>query len=464
MPETLAPNFGSYRHILVTSVPLVLSQSGLMLMHLTDRLLASWYSTDAIAAIGPASMLFYALAAVFLGVAGYTAAFVAQYVGAGRSRRVGAAVWQGIYLALAGGLLIALASLAAGTVFRHIGHAPAIVEMEITFFSIMCWGAPLFLLAASLTGFFSGRNDNAVLAAAQILGLIANALFAYALIFGRWGVPGLGVAGAAIATVIGQGVIVLVLGVVMFSRKNRQRFGTLADWPLDPSLLGRLLTFGLPAGVRLFLEVAVWLLFLLFMGRVGKAELAATNIAQGLNGIAFFPVIGVGIAISAMVGQAQGAGRPDLAERCVWRGLAVAEVWMLVCVVIFLAAPHALLEAFHERGAGAAEFDGVLRAGMVILRFVALYCVMDAFNVIFLGSLQGAGDTRWTLAASAVMHAVFLAGLIALDHFHAGVLGMWGFVSLFVCTYATVWLFRFRGGKWKSMRVIEHVPAELEGP
>ncbi len=462
MAVTLASDFGSYRRIFIASAPLVLSQSGLMLMHLTDRLLVSWYSTDAIAAIGPASMLFYALAAVFLGMAGYTTTFVAQYVGAGRFRRVGAAVWQGIYLALAGGILLALVSLASGPVFRHIGHAPAIVEMEITFFSIMCWGAPLFLLSATLAGFFSGRHDNVVIAAAQILGLIANALFAYVLIFGHWGMPRLGVTGAAMATVISQGVIVLVLAVVYFSRANREKFGTLADWPIDLSLLSRLLKYGLPAGSRFFLELIVWLLFLIFMGRVGEAELAATNIAQGLNGIAFFPTIGIGIAISAMVGQAQGANRSDLAERCVWRGLAVAEVWMLLCVAVFLAIPHTLVDVFHEHGDGAASFEEVLRAGVTILRFVALYCVFDAFNIILLGSLQGAGDTRWTLAASTVMHIGFLAGLVVLDHFHTGVMGMWGFVSAFVFTYATVWLFRFRSGKWKTMRVIEHMPAELE--
>ena len=198
------------------------------------------------------------------------------------------------------------------------------------------------------------------------------------------------------------------------------------------------------------------------MGRVGKAELAATNIAQGLNGIAFFPTIGIGIAISAMVGQAQGASRSDLAERCVWRGLAVAEVWMLLCVAVFLAIPHTLVNVFHEHGEGSASFEEVLRAGIIILRFVALYCLFDAFNIILLGSLQGAGDTRWTLAASTVMHIGFLGGLAVLDHFHAGVMGMWGFVSAFVFTYATVWFFRFRGGKWKTMRVIEHMPAELE--
>ncbi|MCE9590673.1 MAG: MATE family efflux transporter [Planctomycetes bacterium] len=463
MSDHLPTNFGSYRHILLTAGPLILSQTGVMLMQLIDGLFLSWYSSDAIAAVVPAGLTYFAVAALFIGVTSYTSTFVAQYIGAQRPGRVGAVVWQGIYIAVAAGALIALTAPWSAHAFTHMGHAAGIAALESVFFRILCYGAVLTLLNSALSGFFVGRGDNVLLTAAQVIGLAVNAALDYALIFGRWGLPEMGMAGAAWATVIAQGVTTLLLLAVYLRPSHRRNFGTWRDWPFDLPLMKRLMNFGAPAGCRFLVEVTAWALFTLFVARVGADEAAATGIVMRLNGIAIFPIMGLSMAIAALVGQAQGAHRPDLAERCVWRGLAVGEGWMLLNVALFVLIPRTLILCFHDpQTVTDAQFQPVLEIGVRLMYFIATYCLVDASNAVLLAGLQGAGDTRWTLLMSALMHGAFLVGLIAIDLLHAGVYAIWTFATVLVIAYAITWLLRFRGGKWRTMRVIEHVPADLE--
>lgn len=463
MSDHLPPNFGSYRHIFSTAWPLVLSQMALMLLQLIDGLLLSWYSRDAIAAVAPAGLAFYALSALFIGMTSYTSTFVAQYVGARRPHRVGAVVWQGIYIALAAGLALAISGWWLSRVFLHLKHEPQIAELEMVYLRILCFGAPFTLLSCAITGFFTGRGNNIIVAAAQAAGLIANAVLDYLFIFGKFGCPEMGMAGAAWATVAAQAITFIILAVVYFAPAHRREFFTWRDWPLDIPLMRRLVAYGAPAGFRFLVEVGAWTMFTIFATRIGPDEAAATSIVLRLNGLAFFPILGLSIAIAMLVGQAQGAAQPDLAARCVWRGLAMGELWMIFAGAIFVLFPAALIGFFHDPATVPAEqFTPVLNIGVNLMYLVAIYCLVDAANGVLLSSLQGAGDTRWTLIMSAILHAFFLAGLVTLDHFGMNIYFIWGFGTLLVFAYALLWLLRFRNGKWRHMRVIEHVPEDLE--
>src|SRR5690349_10275311 len=103
------PLGGSYAAILKLTAPLILSSTGLMLMHLIDAIFLARHSEISIAVVGPASMAGFLATSFFSGIASYTSTFVAQYVGSRQPQRVGSAVWQGMYLALASGILIAFA-------------------------------------------------------------------------------------------------------------------------------------------------------------------------------------------------------------------------------------------------------------------------------------------------------------------------------------------------------------------
>ena len=445
----------TYRRILVLAAPLVLSSTGLMIMQVIDAIFLARYSQEALAASVTAGLAGWSACALFVGLAGYTSVFVAQYIGAGRPDRVGAAVWQGIWFAVAAGLACALIGLSGTWLFRQAGHAASVWQLEAGYFRILCFGGIFSVLACALSGFFSGRGDNRTLGLVQLAGLAVNALVSWMLIFGRGGCPELGAAGAAIGTVIGQAVVSLGLGVILLLPRYGRSLGT---WnvQLEWDLLRRLLRFGLPTGVRMLIEITVWTFFTSFIGRLGTEPQAATGIVFRVNALAFFPLFGIGMAISTLVGQGQGMHRPDLGQQATWRGLLVSQVWMFSCAALFLLMPRPLLAVFHDRGGpDAAAWARTAEMGVVLLRFVAAYCLVDAVNVVVVSALQGAGDTNWTLAASSLVYAIFLTVLWTLQRSGAGLYSLWTTATLFVLILAVVMLARFHSGRWKTMTVVE---------
>lgn len=452
--------FGSYRKILFLSGPLILSHLGVMVMQMVDGLFLARYSKNAIAAVGPAGMDFWVLCGFCMGLVGYTNTFVAQYMGANRPQRVGAAVWQGIYLACGAAVLLFAASFAAPWVFNMVGHEEAIQRDEVVYFTILCYGGLAFMLSGALAGFFAGRNDNVHLMTALITGNIVNAVGAWAMVFGHLGFPEMGMRGAALATVAGQTIQVLIMAWLFFRPRFRRDFATWRDRKLDPRLMARMCAYGLPNGVRYVAEILAWAIFLQLLGRADSDGLAASNIVWRINGLAFFPVIGLANAVSMLVGQAQGAGRPDLSRQVTRRGIMLGQIWMTAAALLMVLIPHVLLNIFLEPGA---TTDHELRGlAVILLRFVAVYCLLDGVNIMLMAVLAGAGDTQWMLWASGAVHLGFIIMLAVLAWYQAGVYAFWTAATVFICSAIWVWIIRFRSDKWESKRVIEHKPLDLE--
>ena len=424
-------------------------------MQVIDAIFLARYSQVALAASVTAGLAGWSACALFVGLAGYTSVFVAQYIGAGRPERVGAAVWQGIWFSFGAGLAVALVGLASNWLFRQAGHSASVWTLEARYFRILCFGGIFSVLGCALSGFFSGRGDNLTLGLVQLAGLAVNALMSWLLIFGRWGWPELGAAGAAIGTVIGQAVVSFGLGVILVLPRYGRSLGTW-NLRLEWGLQRRLLRYGLPAGVRMWIEITVWTLFTSFIGRLGTEPQAATGLAFRVNALAFFPLFGIGMAISTLVGQGQGMHRPDLGQRATWRGLLVSQVWMFSCAALFVLIPRPLLAVFHEPGGpDAVAWARTLELGVVLLRFVAVYCLVDAVNVVVVSALQGAGDTAWPLVASSLLYAGFLTALWLLQRHGAGLYALWTTATLFVLVLSGWMLARFRSGRWKTMTVVE---------
>ncbi len=446
----------TYLGILRLAGPLILTMSSQMLMQFVDALFLSWYSADAVAAAIPAGMAGWLVICAFHGTAMYTSTIVAHYVGAHGFRRVSAALWQGIYFSLATGALVMAVSVVSVPLFRWVGHEEPIRELEATYFAIVCLGAPFTILVGTLSGFFTGRGDTRTIFFVQAASAGTNLLLDYLLIFGKAGLPRLGVSGAAVATVAGQALATLVLAALFLSPRMRREFETWKQRRLDRDLLRRLVRFGFPNGVRFAVEMLAWTAFLFFIGRIGTVELTATNIAWRINGFAFFPIIGLSQAVGIMVGNAQGRRDPALSVRITYKGLLMSEVWMLSAALLFVLFPRELYGLFYNPAAmSQAFFADLVRFGAFLLRFVALYCLLDAFNIMILGSLQSAGDTRWTLVVSLTAHVLFFVALLVADTRKMGLYVEWGIATVFVMGQALVWLARFWSGRWKTIEVVE---------
>jgi MATE family multidrug resistance protein len=340
-----------------------------------------------------------------------------------------------------------------------VGHPPEVRADEVVYFRIHAWGGAVFLLSGAISGFYAGRNDNVTLMVAHVAGGVTNAVFDALLVFGLLGFPRMGIAGAAWATVLGHVVQVAMLGVRFFAPRFRHAFGTWRGRNLEIGLLLRLVRYGFPNGVRYVVEIAAWTVFLLIIGRIDSVGLAASNIAWRINGMAFFPVIGLSIAVSMVVGQAQGAGRPDLSRKATHRGVVLGQIWMTGAAALMVLCPGLLLRLFLSDPGS--ELHGLC---VVLLRYVAVYCLLDNLNIIYMAMLAGVGDTFWMLVVSGVAHILFAAALLILAWAGGGTQALWLAATVFICLLAGVWGFRFRSSAWESRRVVEPLPAVVLNP
>jgi MATE family multidrug resistance protein len=453
---------GGGRELLRLAGPFILANSFLTLQITIDRILLTWLGSEAVAAYTPAVTLFWTPLILLQTTAAYASTFVAQYTGAGRTQRIGPAVWQALYFAAVTGVLFLGLIPLAPLIFRLAGHEPPLPELETTYFCCLCYSALPTLVTAAASSFFAGRGDSWTVLFINATGLVVNALFAYPLIFGHWGLPRLGIAGAGWATVIGTTVSALLALFLMLRPIYRAEFATGSGWRLDPDLLGRLLSFGLPGGIQVGLDLLAFALFTLLVARLGKIEAAATSIAFAINMLAFMPPLGIGQAVSVLVGQRLGEDRPDLAARSTWTGFRLAWLYMAAVALLYVLWPGLFLLLFHSE-ADPDKWSQVAALVPGLLRFVAVYSLFDSMTAVFSFALKGAGDTRFVSVAAVVLSwPLMVVPTWAAWYYGWGLWWAWTFASSYVIALGVTFLVRFWTGRWRSMRVIETTPPPPE--
>jgi multidrug resistance protein, MATE family len=449
-----------YRDVLTISLPLVASMGSITLMQFTDRIFLAQYSVDAISAALPAGIASFTFIAFFMGVANYTNAFVAQYIGANAYKRVGASLWQGIYFSLASSFLLASLYFISGILFGLIGHSPHIQTLEVTYFNILTLGAGLVVLGGALASFYTGRGLTWTVMAVHMAGAAVNIPLDYCLINGIGPFPELGIAGAALATVTASVFIVVILGILIFSSANRKRFGTWSHKAFDGELFGRFMHYGLPSGIQFFLEIFGFTFFIQILGRLGDIELAASNIVLSIESLSFMPMIGFHIGNATLVGQAIGRDRPEQGAYSTTSALHITIAYMAVVAAAFIFTPEPLLNLFKAHQLAPSEYARIKDLGIVLLRFVAVSCFFDALNLVFSGAIKGAGDTRfimWTIGALSI-GVMIVPIYLAVEVFRAGLYAAWTLATLYVCALGLAFMWRYQQGTWKTMKVIEVQP------
>ena len=434
--------------------PLIVTTCSGSVQSFIDRLFLSNLDSNALAATVPAAMIFFSVVALFLGTAGYVSVFVAQNFGAGDERKIGASVWQGFYIVGPSLLMVILGFVYVEPIFRFIGHDRAIQLIEVEYTRVLILSAPIMIISACLTGFFSGIGRTPVIMWSTLLVTLLNVILDYVLIFGNWGLPAMGVSGAAWATFISLSVGITVQLLIFFSEKYRRRFATHCHWRLDVSLFNRLLRFGLPLGVQAQVSGLAATIFVLLIGRIGVAELTAHSIATNIFMLAVMPVGGLTIAVSVLVGQRLGASDPEGAERVTYSAMHLAAVVFTVAGLMLVVKPDWFIALFSQ-GMSASTYAATVPLVHYLLRMLAVICLFRAVSGMISGALTGAGDTRFIAGVGiAVSWLVLVLPTVLINYFWGGhLLWSWGFFLLNGFLMCIVCWWRFKTARWKSIRV-----------
>ncbi|MFP4385167.1 MAG: MATE family efflux transporter, partial [Spirochaetia bacterium] len=177
------------------------------------------------------------------------------------------------------------------------------------------------------------------------------------------------------------------------------------------------------------------------------------TIAFNWDIVSFVPMLGMGHAVTALVGQNVGAKDFDEARRSAFTGLKVSWIYSGTMVLVFIIGARALAGVFVSGMGG--ETQAVTALSVIMLRLAAFYLLADASQLVLTGALRGAGDTKWVMRASVILHWIFsVIAVILIKVVKADPVAVWLFFIAFVIGLGFTMYFRFRSGKWTRIQLI----------
>ncbi len=444
---------GGFMEVLKIAFPLILSNSCHAANMFVDRLMLTQHSKEASAAALTGGLTHFTIACLLIGIIGYTGTFVAQYDGARHRDRIGSAIWQGTWLALAGSVLLGTGYWWCKPLFEMFAHEPGVIAQEINYFRTLAIGSFVFMLTCVFPTFWTGRGKTHFVLAVSVIITLCNIPLNYVLIFGKFGLPGLGARGAALGTILSELIGILIYASFLFTPSARRHFHTL-DYKIDWSLMKRMLRFGFPNGVNLAADLIAFNTFCLLLGCYGGAVHEGASIAFGINNIAFCPILGISATAAILVGQSIGAENIPLAKKSVRNCLILATIYNAAVILLFTVGQDLVISPFVRKGD--ASQAASLEAASIMLYFICAYLFFDGINLVFSNALRGAGDTQFPMYAM-VFCGIFLFGIPCVFLYLAkqSWWTLWCCLNLEILFLCILFTIRYRKGKWTKMRVIE---------
>ena len=450
-----APSAGGVRELLAIALPMVVSHACDTVMTFTDRVFLSRLGPDDMNAAMSGGLTSFMMMTFFMGLIGYTTALVAQYLGAGKKDRCAVATSQALLICLAAYPIILLARPLVFYAFEVSGISASQLVSQKLYFGILIYATIIGLLRTSLSSFFSGIGQTRMVMVAAVVSMIANIGLNYVLIFGKFGVPALGIRGAAYGTILGGLLGLSVLISAYLWPTIRREYHVVRSFHFDREAMGKLLWFGYPAGVEMFLNVLAFTGMIFAFHAHGPATATATTIMFNWDMVSFVPLIGIQIGVMSLVGRYMGAGDPDTAHRAAMSGIKSGWVYSSVILVLFACFPEALVNVFRPVDPSPVFLEAAPTA-VFMIRLASLYVMIEAVVTVFSGTLRGAGDTFWAMCISVTLHWLLLPILIIMLH----VLGMspelaWTAIVLTFLGFSYVFYLRYKGGRWREIRVVQ---------
>lgn len=447
--QTDSARWEGLREVAWMAWPILLGAMSWVIMDFVDKLFVSRLGVDNLAAVGSAGIWAYTLGVFFVGIAGCVSTFSAQSLGRGNPEDCSRYTWQGIYISMVASSTMLLMWPISRPLFERMGHAPEVVEFELTYFRIRVLGFVFIAWQAALSGFFQSINRSIVPMYAALAANVTNVVLDYALIFGKLGAPALGIAGAAIATVFSIGLQVVVLQTIFMGKKVDREYGSRRTWRFDWVKTRDLFAIGWPSGVSSFLDVASWSIFTSFIvGGFGTIQLASHTAAISFMHLTFIPAMALAMATTPIVGQWIGRGDIRTAKSRTYTATRIAIVLMVIIGAMLAIFGPYLMRVFSDD-------PEVIGLGSTLLILAAIFAGFDAITVVLGGALRGAGDTRWMMITLTIgAYCVSLPSSWFFAHtMGLGAIGAWIGQSVYIVLLSGAFLWRFHGEAWRNIRI-----------
>jgi multidrug resistance protein, MATE family len=429
-PATQSPPAGSFRSelraLLRLAIPVVLSELGWMAMTIVDIIMVGRLSPAAIGAVGVSSAIFYTPSLFGIGLLLGLDTLVSQAFGRGDYDDCHRALAQGVYLAVAYTPIAMLLVSIAPHFFPAMGITEAVRDPATAYTRLLVYSTLPLLLYAAFRRYLQGVGKVRPVTFALISANLINWFGNWALIYGKLGLPAMGVRGSALSTCLARVYMAAVLIWWAWKHERDRGHPLFAHWPgLRPAQFRRLLQLGWPAASQMLFEVGAFSLATLFAARLSPDVLAAHQIVLNCASVSYMVPLGFSAAAAIAVGHAVGAGNRPLARRAGSIAIAIGGVFMAAAAAAFLIVPRTLIHIYtHD--------SKTVAVGVRLLAVAAVFQIFDGVQGIGTGALRGLGQTRGPMLINLVAYgAIGLPiGYLLCFKTPLGIYGLWTGLTL----------------------------------
>ena len=427
------------------AAPMALTQLGQIAMTTTDLAFIGRISDEAVAAAGLASTVYFVSFTFGMGLMAAVAPLAAQASGAGETHLMRRSLRAGLWAALLISLPIMAFPLRGEQILRTLGQAPATSRLAQDYLFGLAWGVMPALWFQAIRSFMGAVNRPQPILWITLAAIPANALLAYLLIYGEFGLPRLGLFGAGLATtIVNFGTFLAGLWFVT-QRKPFNDYRVLTRlWRIDWSLMRQIIVIGAPISLAFLLEYGLFSSAGLLMGVISTTALAAHQITLQVAAILYMVPFGISMAATIRVGHAVGRNDAAAVKRAGLVAMLLGIVLSTILTLAVIITRGSIARFFLSETT--ANADATIELAATLLAIGATLFVTDGLQGTAVGALRGLKDTRVPLLFAAISYwLIGFSSAYALAFYTPfGAIGVWIGLSLGTVVYATLLVLRFR--------------------
>jgi multidrug resistance protein, MATE family len=455
-PVRVLPTREEFRALVRLALPVVAVQLGLMAMGVVDSLMAGRLSAEALAAVALGNLFFFTVAIIGMGTLFALDPVVSQAVGARDEPGIARGLQRGLIMAVLLSIPSAAALLLVRPALAWSGQPAELIPLATRYVHVIVPGLLPYFIFIVFRQCLQALGRIAPILWIALIANILNVVLNWVFMYGRLGVPAMGVAGSALATTVSRWA--MALGLLAVAR--RELLPRLRPWrpeASDPGALVRMIRLGFPIGAQMFFEYGVFSVVGALMGRFGTLAVAGHQVALNLASVVFMVPQGVGAAAAVLVGRAIGAGDLPRARRAALGAILLGGGFMVGSALLFILAPAGLARMYSADAV-------VISIGGALIVLGGIFAVFDGLQAVSIGVLRGIGDTTAPVLISMVGY--WIVGMpvsLALGfRYGLGPEGLWWGLVIGLIVTAPILLARVRSRLRRSLRriLIDHPEVE----
>lgn len=435
----------SYRSILGIALPISLSMLVPQLNFITNNIFLGTLGTQELASAGITGVYYLIFAVIGNGLNNGLQSLIARRAGQSLPKEIGKIFYHGIWIALAISFLgIAITYFMAPYILRSVLHSSAIADQVIHFLFIRIWGLPFLYLYVMRNALLVGTNQTKLLVWGALAEALMNILLDYVLIYGHFGFPALGFDGAAYASIAAEVTGLLVIYVVIHTRRLHKAFALFDEVKWDGATAKLIVVQSAPLIAQYAISILSWEYFYILIEHHGEQALAISNTMRNIFGVFGIFAWSFAATSNSMVSNLIGQERIDEVLPLIKR---IVKISLAISFCIFLAlnvAPGFFLQIYSQG-------DDFIDAAIPVVRIVSVALLLMSMGTVWLNSVTGTGNTVVNLMIEGITIVIYCAYVyLVLERWNLSISWGWGsewvyWISMFSMSY-----FYMRSGKWKG--------------